>query len=274
MIDVINLTKKFDDVTILDNVSVKINDGEKVCIIGPSGSGKSTLLRCLNCIVDPTSGSIIFENQDITSFKVDINQVRTKIGMVFQHFNLFNHLTVLENITYVPTYLKIKELRKITLFNTFLWFTNLFRKEKLNKIEITKNKKQIKEELQEEAIEYLNKINLINVKNSYPSQLSGGQKQRIAIIRTLMMNPKVILFDEPTSALDPEMVKEVLELIKRVSTKNITMVIVTHEMNFAKEIADKILFMDQGKIIEQGTPEEIFENPKTLRLQEFLSKVL
>ncbi len=274
MIDVINLTKKYDNITILDNVSVKINAGEKVCIIGPSGSGKSTLLRCLNCIVDPTSGQIIFENQDITSFKVDINEVRTKMGMVFQHFNLFNHLTVLENITYVPTYLKVKALKKDYRYNFFLGFTNLFRKNKKQKRVINTTIKQLKAQIKTEAIEYLNKINLINVADNYPSQLSGGQKQRIAIVRTLMMNPKVILFDEPTSALDPEMVKEVLELIKKVSQANITMVIVTHEMNFAKEIADRILFMDQGKIVEQGTPEAIFEHPQTPRLQEFLSKVL
>lgn len=274
MIETINLTKKFDKQLVLNDISVKINDNEKICIIGPSGSGKSTFLRCLNCMEDPTSGKIIFDGIDIADPKVDINIQRQKIGMVFQQFNLFNHKTVLENIMLAPVYLKIKKLKKDKRFNFFLPLTNLFRKNKLSKIDNLKNKKQIIEETKKLAMDLLEKISLVDKCDSYPSTLSGGQKQRIAIIRTLAMNPKVILFDEPTSALDPEMVKEVLELIKEVAKNNITMVIVTHEMNFAKEIADRIIFMDEGKISEIGTPEEIFNNPQNERTKEFFSKVL
>lgn len=274
MIDVINLTKKFGEQVVLDNVSVTIKDGEKVCVIGPSGSGKSTFLRCLNCMEDSTYGQIIFDGVDIADRKVNINVERQKIGMVFQQFNLFNHKTVLENIMLAPVYLKIKQLKKDKRFNFFLPVTNLFRKNKLSKIENTKTKKEIVEETKILAMELLEKINLVDKCDSYPSTLSGGQKQRIAIIRTLAMNPKVVLFDEPTSALDPEMVKEVLELIKVIAERNITMVIVTHEMNFAKEIADRVIFMDEGRITEIGTPEEIFDFPKNERTKEFLSKVL
>lgn len=275
MIDVINLTKTFDNKNyILDNISIKINDGEKLCVIGPSGSGKSTFLRCLNCMEDPTSGKIIFDGIDIADMKVDINIQRQKIGMVFQQFNLFNHKTVLENIMLAPVYLRKKQYKKDRLFNLFLSFINIFKKNKLFKKNILTNKKQIYNEEKEKALKLLKVINLEEKANVFPVTLSGGQKQRIAIARTLAMNPKVILFDEPTSALDPEMVKEVLELIKKVAKNNITMVIVTHEMNFAKEIADKIIFMDKGKILEQGTPEQIFNNPQNERTKDFLNKVL
>lgn len=274
MINVVNLTKKFDNQIVLNNISVDILDGEKVCVIGPSGSGKSTFLRCLNCMEDPSDGQIIFNGVDIADFKVNINKVREEIGMVFQQFNLFNNKTVLENIMLAPLYLRTKALNSIKCFNFFLPITNLFRKYKLTKKEIKTSKKQIYEEVKAEALELLEKINLTDKASSYPSTLSGGQKQRIAIARTLAMNPKVILFDEPTSALDPEMVKEVLDLIRLVAKRNITMVIVTHEMNFAKEVADRILFMDEGIILEQGTPKEVFENPKKDRTKEFFSKVL
>lgn len=275
MIDVIDLTKTFDNKQlILDNISIKINDGEKLCVIGPSGSGKSTFLRCLNCMEDPTKGKIIFDGLDIADMKVDINIQRQKMGMVFQQFNLFNNKTVLQNITLSPTYLKLKQLRKDKRYNLFLPIVNLFKKNKLTKKEILFTKKQIIEKENKKALELLKRINLEEKANTYPSTLSGGQKQRIAIIRALAMDPKVILFDEPTSALDPEMVKEVLELIKLVAKNNITMVIVTHEMNFAKEIADRIIFMDKGKIIESGTPIQIFENPQNERTKDFLNKVL
>ena len=236
MIDVINLNKSFGKQVVLDDVNVTINDGEKICIIGPSGSGKSTLLRCINKMEEPTSGKIIFEGRDILDEKTDMNLERQKIGMVFQQFNLFNHKTVLENIILAPVHLELKCLKKSKIKNLLIALKNIFRKNKLKKIEIIKNKKQIIEDSKKQALELLEKINLSDKANVYPVTLSGGQKQRIAIVRTLAMNPKVILFDEPTSALDPEMVKEVLELIKKIAEKNITMIIVTHEMNFAKEM--------------------------------------
>ena len=241
MIRVNNLKKTFKGIEVLKGVNIDINDGEKIAIIGPSGCGKSTFLRCLNCLEDPDDGQIIVDDIDIADMSVDINLQRQKIGMVFQQFNLFNNKTVLENITLAPLTLKVYKT---------------------------------KEEANQKAYELLKAINLSDKANVYPSVLSGGQKQRIAIVRALAMNPKYLLFDEPTSALDPEMVKEVLELIKEVSKKNITMVIVTHEMGFAKEIADKVVFMDGGVIAEIGTPEEVFNNPKHPRLKEFLSKVL
>ena len=274
MIEVINLTKSYDTLNVLNGVTVKIEDGEKVAVIGPSGSGKSTFLRCLNCLEDPTSGQIIFDGVDIADMKVDINIQRQKIGMVFQQFNLFNNKTVLENIILAPVLIKTRKLRKNKLFNFFLPFTNLFRKNKLEKREINTTKKEIKEQEINNAYELLNRIGLSDKANVYPSTLSGGQKQRIAIVRTLAMNPKVILFDEPTSALDPEMVKEVLDLMKQIAKRNITMIIVTHEMAFAKEVADKVIFMDEGKILEMGTPEEVFDHPKEPRTKEFFSKVL
>jgi len=274
MIEVINLTKSYDTLNVLNGVTVKIEDGEKVAVIGPSGSGKSTFLRCLNCLEDPTSGQIIFDGVDIADMKVDINIQRQKIGMVFQQFNLFNNKTVLENIILAPVLIKTRKLRKNKLFNFFLPFNNLFRKNKLEKRKINTIKNEIKEQEINNAYELLNRIGLSDKANVYPSTLSGGQKQRIAIVRTLAMNPKVILFDEPTSALDPEMVKEVLDLMKQIAKRNITMIIVTHEMAFAKEVADKVIFMDEGKILEMGTPEEVFDHPKEQRTKEFFSKVL
>ncbi len=274
MIEVINLTKSYGTLNVLNGVSIEINDGEKIAVIGPSGSGKSTFLRCLNCLEDPTSGQIIFDGVDITDMKVDINIQRQKIGMVFQQFNLFNNKTVLENIILAPVLIKTRKLRKDKMFNFFLPLINLFKTEKIEKRIITTTKKEIIEQEKYNAMDLLGRIGLLDKANVYPSTLSGGQKQRIAIVRTLAMNPKVILFDEPTSALDPEMVKEVLDLMKKVAKRNITMIVVTHEMAFAKEVADKVIFMDQGKILEMGTPIEIFENPKEQRTKEFFSKVL
>lgn len=274
MIEVINLTKSYGTLNVLNGVSVKINDGEKVAVIGPSGSGKSTFLRCLNCLEDPTSGQIIFDGVDIADMKVDINVQRQKIGMVFQQFNLFNNKTVLENIILAPVLIRVRKLRKDKMFNFFLPLINLFKEQKKEKRIISTTKKLIIDEEKANAYDLLNRIGLLDKANVYPSTLSGGQKQRIAIVRTLAMNPKVILFDEPTSALDPEMVKEVLDLMKKVAKRNITMIVVTHEMAFAKEVADKVIFMDQGKILEMGTPTEIFDNPKEQRTKEFFSKVL
>lgn len=255
MIDVINLKKSFGSLNVLNGVNLTVKEGEKVCIIGPSGSGKSTFLYCLNCLTDPTSGSIIYEGEDITNFKVNINHVRESIGMVFQQFNLFKHKTVLQNIILAPVHIQKKYLKKgITIFG--------------------KTKKEIVENNKAYAMELLEKIGLADKADAYPATLSGGQQQRIAIVRTLAMKPKVILFDEPTSALDPEMVKEVLELIKEIAKGDITMIIVTHEMGFAREVADRVIFMDEGVILEEGTPEEIFDNPQMPRTKEFLSKVL
>ena len=217
-----------------------IAPGEKVVIIGPSGSGKSTFLRCLNLLEQPTSGSIIFDGQEITDPKADINEIRRHMGMVFQHFNLFNNLTVLDNITLAPIKLKI----------------------------------MTKKEAEAEAMRLLKLVNLEEKANAYPAQLSGGQKQRIAIVRSLAMKPKVMLFDEPTSALDPEMVGEVLDVMKELAHEGMTMVVVTHEMGFAKEVGNRVLFMADGKLLEEGTPEEIFDHPKHERLKEFLAKVL
>lgn len=269
-----NLNKKFGEQQVLSDITVNIKTGEKVSIIGPSGSGKSTFLRCINCIEDLTSGQIVFDGVDIADMKVDINIHRQKIGMVFQHFNLFNNKTVIDNITMAPNHIMITNNNKNKIFNFFLPFTNLFRKEKKEKREVASNK-DIKKQNKEKAEELLKSIDLLEKKDAYPSTLSGGQKQRIAIVRALAMNPKVILFDEPTSALDPEMVNEVLDLIKKIAKESdITMIIVTHEMGFAKEVSDRILFMDEGKIIEDKDPISMFENPETPRAKEFLSKVL
>ncbi|MBQ4258764.1 MAG: amino acid ABC transporter ATP-binding protein [Lachnospiraceae bacterium] len=240
MIDVKNLYKKFDDLEVLKGVSYHINPGEKIVIVGPSGSGKSTFLRCLNLLETPTAGEIVFDGEVITDPKTDINQVRRHMGMVFQHFNLFNNLTILQNITLAPVKLKI----------------------------------MTEEEAKEKAMQLLERVGLVDKADAYPSSLSGGQKQRIAIVRSLAMNPKVMLFDEPTSALDPEMVGEVLEVMKELADAGMTMVVVTHEMGFAKEVGTKVLFMDEGQIVEENTPEEFFSNPQSERLQEFLSKVL
>ncbi|EDS81622.1 amino acid ABC transporter ATP-binding protein [Clostridium perfringens] len=240
MINVRNLYKSFGKNDVLKDINETIKKGEVVVIIGPSGSGKSTFLRCLNLLEEPTSGVINFEGEDITDKKVDINKIREKMGMVFQQFNLFPHKTVMENLTIGPT--KIKKIS---------------------------NDEAIKK-----GSELLEKVGLLDKKKVYPNSLSGGQKQRIAIARALAMEPDVMLFDEPTSALDPEMVGEVLNVMKSLASDGMTMVVVTHEMGFAKEVGDRILFMDDGRIIEEGTPEEIFQNPKNSRTKDFLSKVL
>ena len=240
MINVRNLYKSFGKNEVLKDINETIKKGEVVVIIGPSGSGKSTFLRCLNLLEEPTSGVINFEGEDITDKNVDINKISEKMGMVFQQFNLFRHKTVMENLTIGPT--KIKEIS---------------------------NDEAIKK-----GSELLEKVGLLDKKNVYPNSLSGGQKQRIAIARALAMEPDVMLFDEPTSALDPEMVGEVLGVMKSLAKDGMTMVVVTHEMGFAREVGDRILFMDEGRIIEEGTPEEIFQNPKNSRTKDFLSKVL
>ena len=274
MIYIVNLEKRFGDLSVLEGISETINEGEKVVIVGPSGSGKSTFLRCINCMEDPTSGSIFFEGVDIADMKVDINVHREHIGMVFQQFNLFNNKTVLQNITLAPVYLGIKKLRKSKKKNFFIKLGNAFRKNKKELIPIETTEEKIKQAADENAVRLLKRIGLEEKADVYPSTLSGGQKQRIAIVRALAMNPKVMLFDEPTSALDPEMVGEVLDLIKQLADEGMTMVIVTHEMSFAREVATRVLFMDGGKIAEQAPPEEFFGSPKTPRLKEFLSKVL
>ena len=240
MIVVKDLHKRFGDNHVLSGINEHIRPGEKVVIIGPSGSGKSTFLRCLNLLEEPTSGTILFEGTDITAPHTDINKVRQKMGMVFQHFNLFNNLTVMKNMTLAPVRLKLMS----------------------------------KAEAEAEAMRLLERVGLPDKANAYPSQLSGGQKQRIAIVRALAMKPKVMLFDEPTSALDPEMVGEVLEVMKELADDGMTMVVVTHEMGFAREVATRVLFMDGGRILEQGPPEEIFGHPKEQRTISFLSKVL
>lgn len=274
MIDVINLKKSYGSLEVLKGITVTINEGERVAIIGPSGSGKSTFLRCLNCMEDPTSGSIIFEGVDIADMKVDINIHRRHMGMVFQQFNLFNNKTVIENIMLAPVYIKTHDLRMKKCRNFFIRLGNLFATNKKALYEIDTTREKIKADEKENALRLLKRIGLEDKADVYPSTLSGGQKQRIAIIRALAMNPKVILFDEPTSALDPEMVGEVLDLIKQLANEGMTMVIVTHEMGFAREIATRVLFMDEGKVLEENTPEEIFSNPQNPRTKEFLSKVL
>lgn len=253
MIDVIDLQKSFGDHKVLDGINVTINKGDIVVIIGPSGSGKSTFLRCLNCMEDPTGGQIVFNGVDIADPHVDINVHRRHMGMVFQHFNLFNNKTVLENIMMAPVYVRCKERKKD---------------------KVRRTKKEIVAQAEEEARNLLTRIGLEDKADVYPSTLSGGQKQRVAIVRSLAMNPDVILFDEPTSALDPEMVGEVLDLMKSLAEEGMTMVIVTHEMGFAKEVANRVLFIDEGKILEDEAPEEFFGNPKNPRLKDFLSKVL
>lgn len=274
MIEVVNLHKNFGQLEVLKDISVNIEDGEKVAIIGPSGSGKSTFLRCLNCMEDPTSGSIIFNDVDIANMNVDINIHRRHMGMVFQQFNLFNNKTVIDNIMLSPVHMGVSDLRKKKVQNIIINITNVFRKDRKSLNIIDKTKSQIKEEAKENAINLLKRIGLEDKADVYPSTLSGGQKQRIAIVRALAMNPKVMLFDEPTSALDPEMVGEVLDLIKQLADEGMTMVIVTHEMGFAKEVATRVCFMDEGKILEDAPPEELFSNPQHSRLKSFLSKVL
>ena len=240
MIRINHLCKNFGANRVLNDINAEIKKGEVVVVIGPSGSGKSTFLRCMNLLETPTEGEIIFEGRSITDPKVDINAVRTKIGMVFQQFNLFPHLTVLDNITLAP--IKVKKMPKA--------------------------------EAEKLARELLNKVGLADKEDSYPAQLSGGQQQRIAIARALAMQPDIMLFDEPTSALDPEMVGEVLSVMKDLADGGMTMVVVTHEMGFAREVASRVIFMDQGIIMENGTPEEVFTNPKNERTKLFLSKVL
>ncbi len=240
MISVLDLHKKFGDTEVLSGISVEINKGDVVCVIGPSGSGKSTFLRCLNVLEKPSSGKIIFEGNDLTDKKVNLNLHRQKMGMVFQHFNLFPHMTILDNMTVAPMM-----LRHVP-----------------------------REEAERKGMEMLGRVGLADRAASYPSQLSGGQKQRVAIVRALCMEPDVMLFDEPTSALDPEMVGEVLDVIKELAAEGMTMVIVTHEMGFAREVSNRVLFLDGGVIAEEGTPEQIFEHPQCERLKSFLSKVL
>ena len=240
LFEIKDLQKKFGSLTVFDGLSETICKGDVVVIIGPSGGGKSTFIRCLNLLEQPTAGKTYFEGEDITVEGFDVNKHRQKVGMVFQQFNLFNNLTVLENIT----------------------------------ISLTKVKKQSEEESKEKALKLLKRVGLEDKANAYPSQLSGGQKQRIAIVRALAMEPDVLLFDEPTSALDPEMVGEVLQVISDLARDGITMVVVTHEMGFARKVGTRVLFMDGGQIAEQGTPEEIFEHPQNARTKEFLSKVI
>ena len=240
MIEISNVNKRYGSNHVLKDVSININKGDKVVIIGPSGSGKSTLLRCMNLLEVPDSGSIIFEEHNITLKKCDINKVRQKMGMVFQHFNLFPHLTVMENITLAPVKLKL----------------------------------QTKETATKNALNLLERIGLSDKRNEYPAKLSGGQKQRIAIVRSLVMKPDIMLFDEPTSALDPEMIGEVLNLIKELADEGMTMVVVTHEMGFAKSVANRVLFIDEGQILEENNPKDFFFNPTHARAKEFLSKVL
>ncbi len=245
MITVKNLTKEFKNADgtinrVLDGINYEVNKGEKIVIVGPSGSGKSTFLRCINLLERPSSGQIFFDDVDITAKGVNINKVRERMGMVFQNFNLFNNLTVMQNITLAPVKLGV----------------------------------MTEDDARQKALELLSRVNLIDKANVYPASLSGGQKQRIAIVRSLCMNPEMMLFDEPTSALDPEMVGEVLDVMKQLADEGMTMMVVTHEMGFAKEVATKVLFVDEGKILEENTPKEFFENPQSQRLKDFLSKVL
>ena len=276
MIDIIDLRKSFGKNEVLKGIDLTINEGERVAVIGPSGGGKSTFLRCLNCLEDPTGGYIYFDGENLADFKVDINKHRRHIGMVFQQFNLFNNKTVLQNIMLVPVICEKEKRRSAIIKNVKTSIANLFRSKK-NKKPLVKDYKtvtQIKEDAKNRAMELLKRIGLEDKKDVYPSTLSGGQKQRIAIIRALAMNPKVMLFDEPTSALDPEMVGEVLSLIKELADEGMTMVVVTHEMGFAREVATRVLFIDEGKIAEDAPPEEFFTVSKNPRLKEFLSKVL
>ncbi len=276
LIEVQHLTKKYGALTVFEDVSAKISTGEKIAIIGPSGSGKSTFLRCLNVLEDPTDGHVFFKGNNLCNLKVDINIQRRKMGMVFQSFNLFNNMNVLKNITLAPVHVGLQDLHKIRRKNLFIKLKNLFRKKdkKQKLIKIEKSAKEIRSEAKANAIRLLERIGLADKANVYPSTLSGGQRQRIAIVRALAMNPEVMLFDEPTSALDPEMVGEVLSLIKELANEGMTMVIVTHEMGFAREVATRVMFMADGKIAEEGTSEQIFGNPQNDRLKDFLSKVL
>ncbi len=240
MISVKKLTKNFEGVDVLKSIDIEINKGDVMCVIGPSGSGKSTFLRCLNMLEKPTSGNIIFEGDDLTDKKTDLNLHRQRMGMVFQQFNLFPHMTILQNLTCAPVMLK----------------------------------KATKEQAEAKAMELLGRVGLADRAQSYPNQLSGGQKQRVAIVRALCMEPDVMLFDEPTSALDPEMVGEVLDVMRELASEGMTMVVVTHEMGFAREVSNRVIFLDDGVIAEEGSPEDIFGNPQCERLKTFLAKVL
>ncbi len=240
MISVKNLSKEFEGVSVLKNITIDINKGDVMCVIGPSGSGKSTFLRCLNMLETPTGGKIIFEGNDLTDKKTDLNAHRQRMGMVFQQFNLFPHMTILENLTCAPIMLK----------------------------------KADKAKAEAKAMELLGRVGLADRASAYPNQLSGGQKQRVAIVRALCMEPDVMLFDEPTSALDPEMVGEVLDVMRELAAMGMTMVVVTHEMGFAREVSNRVIFLDDGNIAEEGTPAEIFGNPQGERLKSFLAKVL
>ena len=276
IISVKSLEKSFGSNKVLRGIDLDIKNGEKISIIGPSGCGKSTFLRCLNCMEDPTAGAIYFDGVDIADVRVDINVHRERIGMVFQQFNLFNNKTVIENIMLAPVYVGKRNLGRLKRKNSRTKFLNLFRGKgkKRELLPVPTTKAEIVAEARCRAEELLERIGLSEKADVYPSTLSGGQKQRIAIVRALAMNPKVILFDEPTSALDPEMVGEVLDLIRDLAEDGMTMVIVTHEMGFAREVSDRILFMADGVIREEGSPEELFKNPKDPRLCEFLAKVL
>lgn len=271
-----HLTKTYGNLKVLNDVNEKIYQGEKVAVIGPSGSGKSTFLRCLNMLEDPTDGYVFLDGNNLCDLKIDINVQRRKMGMVFQNFNLFNNMKVLKNITLSPVHVRLNELKKIKRLNTKIKFLNIFKIKdcKTPLIPVNADAGKIKADAEENAMRLLKRIGLENKADVYPSTLSGGQRQRIAIVRALAMNPEVMLFDEPTSALDPEMVGEVLQLIKELADEGMTMVIVTHEMGFAREVATRVLFMDGGKIMEQGTPEQIFGAPQNERLKDFLSKVL
>ena len=241
MIEVKDLRKSFGSLEVLKGIDYNIEKGEKIVVVGPSGSGKSTFLRCLNLLETPTSGEVWVDGEMINGKKADVNKIRARMGMVFQQFNLFNHLTVMQNITLAPL--------KLKLYSS-------------------------KEEAERAAVALLERVGLADKRDAYPGQLSGGQKQRIAIVRALAMNPEVMLFDEPTSALDPEMVGEVLNVMKELAEEGMTMVVVTHEMGFAREVGTKVVFMDEGRIIEENSPEEFFGNPQSPRLRDFLSKVL
>ena len=269
-----NLQKNFGDLKVLKGVNLDIYQGDIIVIIGPSGCGKSTFLRCLNCLEDPNGGNIFFDGEDLVDMSVDINVHRQKIGMVFQSFNLFNNLTVLQNITLAPITIAHKNIKTIKRKNFFIKLGNLFRKNKKPLLELVETLEDVKARAEKKGYELLNKIGLEEKANAYPSTLSGGQKQRIAIVRALAMNPDVILFDEPTSALDPEMVGEVLSVMTDLAKEGMTMVVVTHEMGFAKEVANRVVFMDDGVIVEENEPNEFFANPKHPRLKDFLSKVL
>ena len=254
ILSVKNLTKKFGDNQVLKGVDLDVYEGDVVAIIGPSGCGKSTFLRCVNCLEDPSGGSIMFDGEDLADMKVDINIHRQKIGMVFQQFNLFNNLCVLDNITLAPMIVAKKNKKDLKAQGKTL--------------------ADVKAETKQRALELLKAIGLEDKAEAYPSQLSGGQKQRVAIVRALAMNPKVILFDEPTSALDPEMVGEVLDVMEELAKRGMTMVVVTHEMGFAREVSNRVIFIDEGVIAEENTPAEFFGNPQSERLKSFLAKVL